>query len=939
MGTGTSENLLQHADSVSIPMDGKASNNLSDIEEVEDVTLRGALSGLAYVMDYRIKGSRFQHLDLALMCRLARAFLSQCPKTSGTLCRKRPTVGADLAFNLLEIEEFRRAVSELSPSDLRAALAIHRRCRSSASPEQKQVAAAIVKLGNQLPQFRDWREVVPEDEEDTVEAVLNASSGVAAATMPPSSEEDLYPPPALYFDRKPETLTDVFRTSLDKGLDEARVKDHPLVLVPAISTDRFILVACVELGFHGYKEAAVLLVVVVLNVIMGFTQEFQANRAVNALMSLTSSPVVKTPFRRNWTGVLRWPWSKSVPLAVSILPEGLVAVVTLTMALGVRRMATRNAIVRSLPSVETLGSVTVICPDKTGSKWLPTALTEGRIGAAALWATDGVTYNFTEAASLDPSQGGVTRASSKADSTLNHANGGADEHSNCEHVESETAPPHLIAAASVCAMCNNSSVALLVAAARAAFSREFWFKEIDKIGENAFDSDRKRMSVIVKGGACVDDSKPFALVLGKGAPESIMSKCTSFVAPDFKSTTPRSNSSALHAISSEHSNFTDEFEQAISEKSNKLASQGLRVLVLAVRVVSFEDADAMVKSGKPSVAEQDLVFVGLIGLIDPPKQGVREAVRECQTADIEVVMITGDHIATANRAIRGEELDLLSEEALADLRPFPNVFAPTGDGVNDAPAIKRADVGIVMGKAGTEITKQAADIVLADDDFVTIVAAVKEGRRVYDNILKFLVYLLSCNSAEIIVFLVCAAAINVDLVNWSKPFTTMMILWANIIADVPPSIALGLEPEEPKLMHRLPRPPEQGVPTWPLLITIAFQAIVMSGLTLTRYLLAYHKVIGGFTTVAGAQSLAFLLFTMMQISHVLKVHLGRNIKLILAFLVSIGFLMLGIYLTLGWQGWVVTVIGMALQLCCVETFKLIMRGHLSRKQLAHSDLP
>ncbi|KAJ3332953.1 hypothetical protein HDU93_008869 [Gonapodya sp. JEL0774] len=535
--------------------------------------------------------------------------------------------------------------------------------------------------------------------------------------------------------------------------------------------------------------------------------------------AITASPVVKTPIQKRLDTlgkilvvlalvlcalvvVIGLAWRRpaldmvevGISLGVSVVPEGLVAVVTLTMALGVRRMASKNAIVRKLPSVETLGSVTVICSDKTGT------LTEGRMGAASVWTTNDVSYSFSKSADIDPSHGGVSVVTGKVSAVPDYPNGSNDQATfgvkdhglDLDPLPTSLAqkelpksialaPAHLVLASSVCSMCNNSSVtaheggglkatgdpteiALLVAAARAGFSREYFLESFEKLGENAFDSDRKLMSVIYRSrtvdGRAVD---PYSFIVAKGAPESLLSRCMSFVRPSLDSSDRNSCTSFIRTSVENPLPLNEEFENFVSDKSNELAGHGLRVLGLAVRIVSADEGLLIAKSGKPGIAENNLTFVGLIGLIDPPKPGVREAVKECQTAGIKVVMITGDHIATANRAMRGEELDLLSEDALAELRPFPNVFARvspenklnivkalqskhqfvsmTGDGVNDAPAIKRADVGIAMGKAGTEITKQAADIVLADDDFVTIVAAVKEGRRVFDNILKFLIYL------------------------------------------------------------------------------------------------------------------------------------------------------------------------------------------------------
>lgn len=342
-------------------------------------------------------------------------------------------------------------------------------------------------------------------------------------------------------------------------------------------------------------------------------------------------------------------------------------------------------------------------------------------------------------------------------------------------------------------------------------------------------------------------------------------------------------------------------------------------------------------------------------------------------------MITGDHVETASaiakdlgiidlssstekRVMQGFEVDLLSEESLALQVPFPVVFARvspdnklkivkalqrqgqsvamTGDGVNDAPAIKQADVGVAMGIAGTEITKQAADIVLATDDFSTIVIAVKEGRKVYDNILKFVCYLLSCNFAEVLLFLFCV------VINVALPFSTIQILWANIFADIPPALSLGLEPPEADLMDRKPRSPKENVLTRFNIGIIFFQAFLMSLITYTVYLLTIHFDFAGANTVIKRQSLAFVLLCTMQL---VQSFLSRSITnsifvtgvtgnriLVFAFFLSFGLLLLGLevpeiahWLELtdpGPLGWAVVWVCVVIQIVLVELFKLWVRS-------------
>ncbi|OAD67454.1 hypothetical protein PHYBLDRAFT_86228, partial [Phycomyces blakesleeanus NRRL 1555(-)] len=537
-------------------------------------------------------------------------------------------------------------------------------------------------------------------------------------------------------------------------------------------------------------------------------------------------------------------------LAVSVIPEGLVAVTTVTMALGVRRMATKHCIVRTLPAVESLGSVTVICSDKTGT------LTQGKMGTSELWTADNALYRFTKSTSMDPSQGQILIEPAE----LHYS---ALRTHPLDPTNPSAYTSHLFYALMVAGLCNNSSIvldeetgeytpigdpteiALTVAAQKAGLGPAYWSQQVTKVFERAFDSERKLMSSIYAStdsnkSKNINDTSNEVYVLCKGAPEEL---------------------TAYQAVP-----ITEEFAALVADESSRMASQGLRVLGLGVKTAKLTQGwkDTASIESEPSLSEDELVFVGLIGLLDPPKQGVKEAVQVCQEAGIRVMMITGDHVQTATsiaaklgiyqqgcRAILGRELDLLSEDALLELDPFPNVFARvspdnkltivnalqqrgelvamTGDGVNDAPAIKAADVGVAMGIAGTEITKQAADLVLLNDNFATIVAAVEEGRHVFDNILKFILYLLSCNGAEIFLMLICAIA------NLETPLTVMMILWANIIADVPPAMALGVEPKERDLMKRSPRNPKMGVLTKVSWTIIFFQSLMMAALTIGTY--------------------------------------------------------------------------------------------------------
>ncbi|KAG2219710.1 hypothetical protein INT45_006042 [Circinella minor] len=747
-------------------------------------------------------------------------------------------------------------------------------------------------------------------------------------------------------------------------------------------------------------------------------------------------------------------------LAVSVIPEGLVAVTTVTMALGVRRMAFKQCVVRTLPAVESLGSVTVICSDKTGT------LTEGKMGTAEMWTADNNVYHFTESTSLDPTHGEIivepaelrrrmihvrrtTAPSSEEqdnvattvakDNYEYNNNNEQQEKQPVDYASLRSRPidrsdptmyaPHLKYSLMVAALCNNASVhldevtkewrtigdptevALTVAAQKANAGSRYWIDKqgYTKVFERAFDSERKLMSSAymqhqhsfsgnsssnnnngstIKEGNTDDHyyahtttTSSTLLLLCKGAPEELLRKCSAYLPPTSVSTTtpPMSTSDEL---TKESQSMNETFATQVTDESSRMASQGLRVLGLALKVVHYSNnnnnssiVDSTEMAKHPSMAENDFIFVGLVGLIDPPKQGVKESVEICQQAGIRVMMITGDHVETAvaiasklgifksdvpgmSRAILGRELDLLSEDAIIELDPFPNVFARvspdnkltivkalqqrgelvamTGDGVNDAPAIKSADVGVAMGQAGTEITKQAADLVLLNDNFTTIVSAVEEGRHVFDNILKFIVYLLSCNGSEIFLMLICTIA------NIETPFTVMMILWANIIADIPPAMALGVEPREQTLMQRPPRDPRTGVVTLGVWMVILAQSLLMATLALVSYVLALYRFN---YDVQHAQSMVFTNLTMIQLIHsflsrsvhlsVIKTGIFSNRWMLFAAAVSFFFLILGVYgpgisswlglSFVSWESWIMILVCVSIHICIVEMEKFALR--------------
>ncbi|TPX67302.1 hypothetical protein CcCBS67573_g07541 [Chytriomyces confervae] len=1181
--------------SMSVKLDGQASiEHQIDIHVVDLVevannsgfTLADILEGLKYVMDYRIRHGKMLHLNADLMMRLMEALLMNTGHETGSLMKKKPTADADLAFTLFgefleEVEEFRRAVGTKSATDLRQSLNIPGRCQPNSTKEQREDAAAILNLlTTRFVQFEDWRELVRPDEHDDAEALIKEYAprfaNAAGAPIMPPVDEDIFPPPALYFDKNSEKLAHMFGSDIHKGLPESSVpkllahygpnalppppKPSILKMLWTQVTDLMVIIlilaAIAEFAMNDPRAATVLLIVVVLNVIIGFSQEFKANRALEALLTLsvpkatvirdgiqsivdskelvpgdlvvleegdavpadlrlcevsqldiieailtgetvgaeksirtirkrtrklplgdckgsafmttvvargrgkgivvrtgesteigriskaiTSTKTEQTPIQKKLQSLGLWLVFLSVflcilviiiglaykrpikdmlevgiSLAVSVIPEGLVAVVTVTMALAVSRMAKRNAIVRKLPSVETLGSVTHICSDKTGT------LTEGKMGASGLWTSDNSLYTFSHP------KAGAEGAVLIADRTPlavalsdipTHSGIHDDRHKTNMKTASKSvtdAPAHLVAASMVSALCCNASVekdadsptgfkatgdptevALVVASQVAGFTKSYFENTVglEKLGEYAFDSDRKIMSVLYaqKSGSSssnlqLDTNASFILV--KGAPEGVLRRCKSYLPPCRDEATDdseaRGNGSFFDYMNKmPAAEMSDEYGNYISERAEAMAGQGLRVLAFAIRKVPLADATRIIASKKQAEAESNLTFLGLIGLIDPPKAGVKESVAKCKGAGVKVIMITGDHITTAtsiarqlgivddvdNRVMKGVELDLISEDALADLKPFPVVFARvspdnklkivtalqsrryavamTGDGVNDAPAIKKADVGIAMGIGGTEITKQAADIVLADDDFNTIIEAVREGRQVFDNIKKFIVYLLSCNSAEIFLFLTCAS-INVEL-----PFTTIQILWANIIADIPPAMSLGVEPAEKNVLTRPPRFPGQGVLTPTMVFVIICQALIQSMATLAVYLIAQKGGIRDAYTLEAQRSLAFANLTTMQLC---QSFLSRSVELSVfttgilenkfmvgAFILSFILMIMGFYLPglnewLGLQnvgyGWVAVLVSVVIQVVLVEVMKLAVRAAVKRENASYN---
>ncbi|MCK9374860.1 MAG: HAD-IC family P-type ATPase [Syntrophobacterales bacterium] len=495
-----------------------------------------------------------------------------------------------------------------------------------------------------------------------------------------------------------------------------------------------------------------------------------------------------------WLEMLIW----GISLAVAAVPESLPAVVTGALAIGTTRMARKNAIVKRLPAVETMGCTSVICTDKTGT------LTKNEMTARRL---------FLDGQVIDVSGSGYRPAGS-------FRAGGA--------AVSPAPNPVLAMAARIAMLCNDAALeeidgvwtvrgdptegALLVLSRKAGINPEELLTEFPRVAEIPFTSEAKRMSTF-------HQEEDRILMCVKGAPESLLTQAWQMLT--------EAGEQAM----------TPEVREAVRSQAAGMAHEALRVLGLAYR--RFPEVPNLEEEG----VNRELVWVGLVGMIDPARPEARQAVAQCRQAGIRVIMVTGDHPDTAGAIARevgliakkmeshavltGPELNKLSDselkKALRTVRVFARVapehklrlvdilkaqgevVAMTGDGVNDAPALKRADIGVAMGITGTEVTKETAAMILADDNFATLVAAVEEGRAIFDNIKKYLVFLLSCNIAEI---LVLTGAIFLGL---PLPLLALQILWVNLDSDGLPAFALGVDPKAPDIMRRPPRPAGEGV--------------------------------------------------------------------------------------------------------------------------------
>ena len=573
----------------------------------------------------------------------------------------------------------------------------------------------------------------------------------------------------------------------------------------------------------------------------------------------------------------------AVSLAVAAIPEGLAAVSTIVLAIGVQRMVKKHAIVKKLPAVETLGSATVICSDKTGT------LTQNKMTVQKIF------YN--------------------------------NKLVDIPEVNLEEDDAVLEKLVYVSMLCNDTKIGTdkqltgdptETALINMGFKLDFQpaiYEQMPRIKEIPFDSDRKLMTTVNKIG------EKF-VVCTKGGVDELLNRCTKYI------------------LNGEIKTDLDDYKNQIKENNEKMAKDALRVLAMGYKELDHEPTDEEMKD-----IENNLIYIGMVGMIDPPREEVKLAVQKCKTAGIKTVMITGDHKITAvaiakalgilekeDEAITGAELEEMSDEELTkNIRKYSvyarvspehkvrivkawqangEIVAMTGDGVNDAPALKTADIGCAMGIVGTDVAKEAADVILTDDNFATIVSAVEEGRRIYDNILKAIQFLLSSNVGEIIVLFVAilitpllSKIFGIDI-HLIEPLLPIHILWINLVTDSLPALALAVDPAEKDIMKRKPIKPKKGVFTKGMIWRVVYQGVMIGIITLAAFVIGLGTknvpVIEGLTEqevrVEIGQTMAFVVLALSELVHVFnirnnkesifKTKIFNNGKLILAILVS-----------------------------------------------------
>ena len=551
----------------------------------------------------------------------------------------------------------------------------------------------------------------------------------------------------------------------------------------------------------------------------------------------------------------------AVSLAVAAIPEGLPAVSTIVLALGVQRLAKQNAIVRNLPSVETLGSTTVICSDKTGT------LTQNRM-------------------TVVETVRGVSNSSELSENS---------EYS--ENSDTLKIPHQLIP---IAVLCNDAVIsregdtvttigdptetALVDLGLRFGIDKDALLAEMPRVAEVPFDSERKRMATIHR------TASGRYLVAVKGGVDEVLECCTTINADD--NAQPSRKTSSIPSFTVK--NITGDDIHRIFEKNEKMASKALRVLAIAYRYMDELPADISAAS-----IEDNLTFVGMVGMIDPPREEACLAVQQCRLAGIKPVMITGDHALTAsaiaeslgilypgNRVLTGAEVERMTDEELREqcgsvavfarvapehkvriVKAFQqrgNVVAMTGDGVNDAPALKLADIGVAMGITGTDVAKEAADVVLADDNFATIVTSVREGRRIFDNLMKSIQFMVSTNLGEIVLLLVTV------LLNFDMPLLPIQLLFINLVCDSLPSLALSVDHAAEDIMERPPVTPHQGIFTRAFTTKVVLQSLIIGGASLSAYMIGLEH------SIETARTMTFAVMIFSQFTMIFSIRTGRQ---------------------------------------------------------------
>ncbi|WP_032121486.1 calcium-transporting P-type ATPase, PMR1-type [Clostridium amazonitimonense] len=519
----------------------------------------------------------------------------------------------------------------------------------------------------------------------------------------------------------------------------------------------------------------------------------------------------------------------AISLAVAAIPEGLPAIVAIVLAMGVQRMIKENAIIRKLPAVETLGSVNIICSDKTGT------LTQNKMTITKVFTLEGLK-------TID--QLDINKSSDRLliDNLVlcNDATYSKD---------SNTGDP--------------TEIALLEAGANVGTLKEEADVTYKRINELPFDSDRKLMTT-------VNSYNKENYVFTKGAIDNLLKISTKAY------------------INGEIKDLTDDIKAQIMDASNSMSDDALRVLGAAYKIIP--DNNISLDS-----LESDLIFIGLVGMIDPPRLEVKDSIATCKKSGIKTIMITGDHKNTAfaiakelgisddpNQAISGADLDKLSQEELNakidNYRVFArvspehkvnivkafkskgNVVSMTGDGVNDAPSLKIADIGVAMGVTGTDVAKGASDMILTDDNFSTIVSAIEEGRNIYNNIKKSIIFLLSCNLGEIIALFIAI------LLSWDTPLKPIHILWVNLITDTLPALSLGVDPGDKNVMDNPPRDPKESLFAGGTGVFLVLNGLLIGALTLFAFKYGEAK----YDTLQHAQTMAFVVLSVSQLFHSLN---------------------------------------------------------------------